>query len=117
MTLDKWENPPNQTNKDILALCNQIDDHILEIKEMLPFANCNHNYKIYKEEDKGITCTNCGEDVADKQLTCTHDYPLDKFNHSKLINSHYGYLGEWESEHCSNCGKIIVDVPTSGYRK
>ena len=113
MTLDRWENPPNQTNKDIIALCNQIDEHILEIKVMLPFANCNHNYKIYKEEDGGITCDNCGEDVADKQLTCTHDYPLDKFNH-------YGDSvsdSEWESEHCSNCGKIIVDVPTSGYRK
>ena len=23
----------------------------------------------------------------------------------------------FEPEYCSNCGKIIVDVPTSGYRK
>ena len=112
MTLDRWENPPNQTNKDILALCNQIDDHILEIKEMLPFANCNHNYKIYKEEDGGITCDNCGEDVADKQLTCTHEYPLERCT-ELLTESEIPF----EPEYCSNCGKIIVDVPTSGYRK
>jgi len=73
MTLDKWDNPPNQINRDILALCGKIDDHILEIKEMLPFANCIHsNYGTEIHEEyvgeadciaEYIVCKNCGTEL------------------------------------------------------